>query len=83
MIEPKFDELRTFYKGIASFRLNGKYGFVNKKGEIIIAPGFDYASSFENGYAYVEIAGKAGFINKKGKIIIPIIYEPYRMAKFE
>lgn len=83
VIEPQFDDLWHFYEGVANFRLKGKYGFANKKGETIINPKFDYASQFNNGLAYVELEGKAGFIDKNGNIVIPIIYEPYRMTRFE
>lgn len=83
IIEPQFDGLWHFYEGVANFSLKEKYGFVNKKGEIVIDPKFDYASQFNNGLAYVELEGKAGFIDKKGIIVIPIVYEPYRMTRFE
>jgi len=83
VIEPQFDDLWHFYEGVANFSLSGKYGYVNKKGEIVIDPKFDYASQFNNGLAYVELEGKAGFIDKNGKVVIPIIYEPYRMTRFE
>jgi len=83
VIKPQFDNLWHFYDGVANFSLNKKWGFVNKKGKIMIDPKFDYASQSNNGLAYVELNGKAGFINKKGEIVIPIIYEPYRMTRFE
>jgi len=83
VIKPQFDDLWHFYDDVANFNLNGKYGFVDKKGEIVIKPKFDYASQFNNGLAYVELEGKAGFIDKNGEIVIPIIYEPYRMTRFQ
>lgn len=82
-IKPQFDKLWHFNEGVANFCLNEKWGFVDKKGKIVIESKFEYASQFNNGLAYVELDRKAGFIDKKGKVIIPIIYEPYRMARFE
>lgn len=83
IIKPQFDDMWHFYDGISNFCLNKKWGYINKKGEIVIKPKFDYAAQFNRGLAYVEFNGKAGFINKNGEIVIPIIYEPYRMARFE
>ena len=83
VIEPQFDGLWHFYEGVANFRSKEKYGFVDKNGEIVIDPRFDYASQFSNGLAYVELEGKAGFIDKNGIVVIPIVYEPYRMTRFE
>lgn len=83
VIEPQFDYLWHFNESVANFSLYNKWGYLNKKGKIVIEPKFDYASQFNNGFAYVELDGKAGFINKKGEVIIPIIYEPYRMTRFE
>lgn len=69
---------------------NGKVGFANMEGQIVIKPKFTFAYPFqddnfavfnENGtiikvgeYSKYE-GGKWGVINKKGEIIIPAIYE--------
>lgn len=50
--------------------VNGKYGYVNKKGEIVIEARFDIAWPFEDNLAGVQIAGKWGFIDTTGKFII-------------
>ncbi|MDP8078951.1 WG repeat-containing protein [Phocoenobacter skyensis] len=62
---------------------NGKYGFVNSKGNIVIPLEYDEAYSFsENGLAAIEKNGKWGFINSKGKIVIPLQYDgAYFFAK--
>ena len=48
----------------------GKYGYIDKTGQIVIAPQFDLAYSFYDGLAQVEIDGKEGFIDKTGKMVI-------------
>jgi hypothetical protein len=65
--------------------LNGRTGFINIKGEVVIAPQFDYARRFHHGLALVQIngknvsknkrftdyiGGKYGYIDKTGKFII-------------
>lgn len=61
---------------------NGKYGFVDREGNIVIAPQFDSIRSFENGMAGVCIGFKKGFVNYKGEYIIPAEYDhAYRFDK--
>ncbi|EPZ6837230.1 WG repeat-containing protein, partial [Campylobacter coli] len=49
--------------------LNGKWGFIDKSGKIVIESKFDDAWYFREGLAAVELNGKYGFIDKSGKII--------------
>lgn len=51
-------------------RVNGKFGYVDKGGNIAIKPKFDFAEDFEEGLALVIIDGRFGYIGKKGKPII-------------
>lgn len=55
---------------------NGKWGFSNKNGEIIIKPEYDFVTEFnEFGFAGVCKKGKWGVINIKGDIIVQPYYE--------
>lgn len=56
--------------GIAYQDQNGKWGFFNKKGEVMIEPRFDGAKSFSNGLAAVCMDGEWGFIDSSGEIVI-------------
>ena len=57
--------------GLASVRENGKYGYINTKGEHVIAPKFEAAAAFAaNGLATVKENGKYGFINATGEFVI-------------
>lgn len=51
-------------------RVNGKEGYIDATGQVVIKPQFDYASYFYEGLASVVIDGKFGFINKSGKFVI-------------
>ncbi len=67
-----------FYSdGLRVFEKEGKFGYINKKGKVVIPAIYEYAYPFVNGMAYVELNGKSGFINKKGKEIIPIKYSQF------
>lgn len=49
-------------------REEGKYGYINKKGDFVIKPQFDRASPFVNGEARVLVGSTQAFIDKSGKI---------------
>lgn len=49
---------------------NGKYGFIDLGGKIIIEPQFEQATHFGEGLAGVRIGDKWGFIDESGKIVI-------------
>ena len=49
---------------------DGKYGFVNAKGEQVVECKFDYIYDFKDGLAAVEKDRKYGFINTKGEQVI-------------
>jgi hypothetical protein len=66
--------------------VDGKYGYINFKGEMVIQPEFTRANGFHDGLALVEIdsknisdipghydyvMGKQGYIDRTGKFIIP------------
>lgn len=61
--------------------VNGKYGYINKKGEEVIKPQYDYAGEFSEGLAPVcnniENKGnqKCGYVNANGEIVIPLRYD--------
>lgn len=74
-----FENVRGFCDGLARFEKNGRFGFLNKKGEVIIPPIYETALFFSNGYACVgrEINGKTkyGYINTDGVMVIPCVYD--------
>ena len=49
---------------------DGKYGFINTKGEQVVECEFSYADAFSEGLARVEKDGKSGYINTKGEQVI-------------
>src|ERR1700677_2993733 len=49
-----YDNAWDYYSdGLSRFIKNGKVGFHDKKGNIIISPQYDFASGFENGVSSV------------------------------
>jgi hypothetical protein len=48
----------------------GKWGYIDKTGEVVIQPQFDETSRFSEGLAAVAMLDKWGYIDKTGKIVI-------------
>ena len=66
----EFDVVCDFYKGFAVVKKDGKWGYINTKGEQIVECKFDDAYYFNEGFARVKKDGKWGYINTKGEQII-------------
>ncbi|MEG1609085.1 MAG: WG repeat-containing protein, partial [Clostridia bacterium] len=62
-------------ESIVKFCRQGKWGYKDWKGNVLIQPTFDEAYSFYEGMACVERAGKLGFINAKGEVVIDFVYD--------
>ena len=60
----------NFSEGLASFKKGNLWGYVNKRGEVVIEPHFASAISFSGGLAIVELGGgKWAYIDKKGNFV--------------
>ncbi|MDB5049383.1 MAG: Leptospira [Fibrobacteres bacterium] len=64
--------------GLRPERIQGKYGYVNEAGKVIIAPTFDGADAFSEGLAMVLCSGRFGYIDSQGVFAIPAIYRHAR-----
>ena len=65
-----YNQILSFSEGLATVKLDGKYGFINTKGKEVIPCKYDYAGEFSEGLAKVGLDGKDGYINTKGKLVI-------------
>ena len=70
-----FDTIGRFEDGLHPVKLDGKYGYINKKGELVIKNKFDKVSNFNDGLATVCVNDKYGVINTKGEFVIKPQYD--------
>jgi DNA-binding transcriptional regulator/RsmH inhibitor MraZ len=55
-------------------RKGDKWGYIDKKGRMVIPPVYDDVQPFsENVQAMVEVNGKHGYIDTKGDIVRPFV----------
>jgi hypothetical protein len=66
-IRNEFDETKDFSEDLAAVKKNGKWGYIDKKGNVIINFMYEKAGSFINGSANVTLNGKQGYIDHDGK----------------
>ena len=55
---------------IFPIKLNGKWGYIDRTGKIVVQPQFDHAFAYRDDLAPVQVGCKLGFINRIGKIVI-------------
>jgi|GEM_PF-6728324 len=61
-----FDHATKFSDGLALVKKDGKFGYINAKGQVVIPFEYSYATSFSGGKATVKKDGKLGTIDKTG-----------------
>ena len=84
---PNWDYVGYFKEGKAAVFKDGKWGYVDESGSIIIEPVWDSVSDFYEGYAVVNkggnwdenldfsLTGKSGFIDTAGNIVLDLQWD--------
>jgi hypothetical protein len=76
MIVPcDYDFVRDFIGGIAAVKKNGKWGYINKKGRVMISCKYDRVTPFKDGLAMVSKDGVWSIINELGGVIVAECHE--------
>lgn len=73
--EMSFDDAHCFSKdGFAAVCKNGKWGFTNTDGELVLDYQYEDAQSFQNGFAAVCVDGKWGYIDINGNMAVNPVF---------
>lgn len=71
IVEPKFDIVEDFVEDLSRVKIDGKWGFINSKGQMVVAFLYDSVSNYTDGLAaFLWKNGKWGFVDKSGKNVI-------------
>jgi hypothetical protein len=82
LVEPKFGQADPLSDGLARVTLNGKVGFIDRTGNLVVEPTFDKALSFKPGFGRTsaERDGVVGVIDKAGTWVFQTSYRQVRLA---
>ena len=64
-----------FSEGLGRIIVDGRRGYVDTAGKVVIQPQFELAWDFSDGRAMIGSGGKRGYINSKGEVVIPVQYD--------
>src|SRR5262249_61493253 len=74
---PQFTKVQAFHEGLAAIWMDGKEGYIDKTGKVVIPPQIEGSlrgvGSFREGLANVqtENGGEWGYMDKTGRMGIP------------
>ncbi len=61
-----------FSEGLAPIKIDNKWGFIDKVGDIAIKPFADFVDNFSDNAAFFRCENRSGFIDKKGTVIFSL-----------
>lgn len=70
-----YEQVNCSSENLASVQKNGKWGFIDNSGKVVIDVQYDEVKDFHEGFAGVKKDGKWGFIDKTGQVIIDFKYD--------
>lgn len=70
----ELQQINDFSEGLAAAKKDGKWGYIDKAGNVVIDFIYEKADNFSEGLASVKKDDKAGFINTKGETVVDFIY---------
>ena len=71
-----FDKVDYFYRGLARVEKTGKFGFINRKGEVVVPCKYSRAEDFYwHRLSNVGSNGKSGYIDTTGAEVIPLKFD--------
>jgi hypothetical protein len=70
-IPERFEVAQPFSGGLAAVRIEGKWGYIDRVGNIVIRSRFKAAGPFAGDYAEVRIGDASGIIDRSGRVVVP------------
>lgn len=79
-LSDKITQTINYTEGLAAFCKNGKWGYLDEKGEEAISAKYDAVTIFQEGLAFVQKGDRITLIDKKGETIKSFSSEKYELA---
>lgn len=72
----KYEDAKAFIDNTyTAVKIDGKWGYIDNGGNVVIEPQYEDAKPFNNGYAPVKVNGMWGYIDNSGSIVIEPAFE--------
>ena len=79
VIAPEYSFAGEFLGGYSRVKKNGKMGYIDRQGSVIVDFLYERSSQTHEGLANVQLNNKWGLINTKGEVILPFEYDSIDM----
>ncbi|NLR74306.1 WG repeat-containing protein [Leeia aquatica] len=70
-IPQQFEDAQRFSNGLAAVRIQGRYGYIDHTGKVVIPPAYQDAGPFLGPYAEVRALQASGIIDRQGRWVVP------------
>lgn len=74
-LEELMTDMKLATKIFFPFQKDGKFGFMDEEGAMMVEPKYEVVEPYQEGLALVVKEGKVGFINKSAELSIPFEYD--------
>jgi hypothetical protein len=74
-IPQRFEVAKPFSEGFAAVRIDGRYGYIDTTGRVVIAPQYEAAGPFTGNFAEVRVDGRSGAIDRTGRFVVPAEFD--------
>lgn len=77
----RLEDVIGYRENLIAVKLDGKFGFVDRQGQLIIANRYDDIQLFSEGLAPYKLNGKWGFLNSSEELVIQPVFDevlPFR-----
>ena len=70
-----FEDATIFSNGLASVKIDGLWGAIDKTGELVVSNQYGYVGFFSDGIAPVSLNAQFGAVNERGELLVPLEYK--------
>lgn len=66
----RYEVAQPFSEGLAAVRIDGRWGYIDRTGAVVIDPTFEAVGPFRGRYAEFRVGETAGVINRQGRVVL-------------
>src|SRR5262245_66465699 len=71
IIPAQFERALDFSEGLAAVRIDGRFGYIDHRGEVVMPSRFELGGEFHLGLAEVVVGENVGASNRQAEIVFP------------